>query len=246
MLSGKLIKFLGFIAALQFIFALFVFLILSQNNRIVHAVFGMGLGLFIFWIILFGLFTKKYKNKIRQIVLAININWQIKFVLFCTLLALLEEAITTGMTNLAPFFGTKIGEAYMTASANYLDVVLGHSVIMFVPIFIAWAYLLSKYDFKPNQVFLLFGLTGTIMEILFGGPQHIFEIGMWMFVYGLMVYLPAYCLPENRSIKPVKFYYLILPFIFAIIFQIILLPVVPIIKHLRPSVNNSFPPIQSK
>jgi hypothetical protein len=38
-----------------------------------------------------------------------------------TALALMEEAITSSMTNLAPLFGVKIGEAYITASTNYFD-----------------------------------------------------------------------------------------------------------------------------
>jgi hypothetical protein len=53
-------------------------------------------------------------------------------VLFCTLLALAEEAVTTTMTNLAPLFGVKMGEVAITASANYIEVVTQHSVIVFV------------------------------------------------------------------------------------------------------------------
>ncbi len=242
-MSSKLIKLFAVLAGLQFVFALGVFFVISKNNSVLHAVFGMALGLYVLWIIIGGLLMNKNKGKIKEWVLKIHLNWQLKFVLFCTFLALLEEAITTGMTNLAPIFGVPIGQAYITASANYLDVVLGHSVILFVPIFIAWAYLLSKYDFNPNQVFLLFGLMGTFLEIILGGPQHILEIGMWMFVYGLMVYLPAYCLPTDRKLKPLHFYHYLLPFIFAVIFQIILIPVVPLIKHIRPSVNQSFLPM---
>lgn len=55
-------------------------------------------------------------------------GWKKKFVVFATVLALIEEAITTTMTNLAPLFGVEIGEAYITASTNYVDVVLFHSV----------------------------------------------------------------------------------------------------------------------
>jgi len=242
-MSSKLIKLFAFIASLQLIFALCVYLFLSDNNPILHAVFGMGLGLFIFWIILFGIITYKFRDGIKKFVLAIPLNWQAKFVIFCTIMALLEEVVTTTMTNLAPWFGVRVGEAYITASTNYLDVVLGHSVILFVPVFIAWAALLSYYDFSPNEVFLLFGLTGTFGEMIYGGPQHFFEIGMWMFTYGLMIYLPAYSVPQNRKVKKLRFYHYLLPFIYAVIFQIILVPIVPLIKHFRPSVNSSFPPI---
>ena len=61
------------------------------------------------------------------------LGWPARFILSATGMALLEEAVTTTMTNLAPFFGVPIGQAYITASANYLDVVLGHSVIVLVP-----------------------------------------------------------------------------------------------------------------
>jgi hypothetical protein len=32
---------------------------------------------------------------------------------------------------------------------------------MFVPLFVGWALILSRYAFSPFAVFLLFGLTGT-------------------------------------------------------------------------------------
>ena len=76
-----------------------------------------------------------------------------KFVLGCITLALLEEAITTAMTNCAPFFGVPFGQAYITASANYFDVVLYHSVVIFVPLFIGWAVLLWRWRFPPLAVF---------------------------------------------------------------------------------------------
>lgn len=55
--------------------------------------------------------------------------------------------MTTKMTNMAPLFGVKMGEAHITASANYLDVALCHSVVVLVPTCIAWALLLRYYDF---------------------------------------------------------------------------------------------------
>jgi hypothetical protein len=151
------------------------------------------------------------------------------------------------MTNLAPLFGARIGQAYITASANYWDVILGHSVIVIAPMFVAWAVLLSRFDFNANQVLLLFGLTGTIAESLFGGPQHVLEIGMWMFVYGLMIYLPAYCLPQREKAHTPRWYHFIiavfLPFLFAIVFMAV---AVPTVHHLRPSSAIDFPPIASK
>ena len=60
------------------------------------------------------------------------------------------------MTNCAPFFGVPFGQAYITASANYFDVVLYHSVVIFVPLFIGWAVLLWRWRFPPLAVFVLF------------------------------------------------------------------------------------------
>jgi len=93
-----------------------------------------------------------YRDKIKVIILKIPLGWRTKFILFCLLLALVEEAITTLMTNLAPLFGVNIGEAYITASTNYLDVVILHSVIAFIPSYIVWAFLPGKYNFTPFQV----------------------------------------------------------------------------------------------
>ena len=123
----------------------------------------------------------RFREPIRAIVLKIRFDWRLKFVLFATCLALTEEAITTTMTNLAPLFGVKIGEAYITASTNYVDVVALHSVVMFVPLFVGWAVILSRYAFTPFFVFLLFGLTGTAMETNLGMKNPL-EFALWIFV----------------------------------------------------------------
>jgi len=241
--SGTLIKVFMGISAVQLLLATVVFLFSFNSKQVVtHAVLGMGLGLYLFWIILFGLVSAGFKNQVRRFSDTLKINWHLKFVVFSIALAMLEEVVTTTMTNLAPIFGARVGQAYITASANYWDVVLGHSVIAFAPMFIAWAVLLSYFDFTSNQVFLLFGLTGTIGESLFGGPRH-----MWMFVYGLMIYLPAYCLPARQKAKPPRWYHFIiavfLPFVFAAAF---LAFAAPLMHHVRPSSNTTFPPLSSK
>jgi hypothetical protein len=246
--SRTLIKIFIGISAVQLLLASVVFLNTFNPTQVVtHAVLGMGLGLYLFWIVLFGSFTALFKNQIRRLSDTLRIDWHLKFVVFSIALAMLEEVVTTTMTNLAPIFGARIGQAYITASSNYWDVVLGHSVIAFVPMFIAWAVLLSYYDFTPNQVLLLFGLTGTIGESLFGGIQHILEIGMWMFVYGLMIYLPAYCSPTRQKAKPPRWYHFViavfLPFVFAAAF---LAFAAPLVHHLRPSSNTNFPPLSGK
>ncbi len=227
-----------------------LFLLISTSGQtepkftIFRAVLFMALGLIVFWILIGGKLMYKYRDSIKAAVLKIPIQWQVKFVLFCTLLAMLEEAITTAMTNMAPLWGLEIGQAYITVSANYWQVVLGNSVIMFVPAFIAFAILLRRYDFSPNQIFLLFGLMGTLIETVAGGPSHLLEIGMWMFVYGLMVYLPAYTLPQRNNLKPVRFYHFILPFLLYPICLVLWAPIIAIIKALWPNIEYKFPPMQ--
>ena len=171
-----------------------------------RAVLGMGWGLIFLWIGVGGTLMYRFREPLREAVLKIRLGWQWKFILFATFLALVEEVVTTAMTNLAPLFGVKVGEAYITASTNYLDVVALHSVVMFVPLFVGWALILSRYAFSPFSVFLLFGLTGTVMETNFGLKNPL-EFGLWIFVYGLMVFLPAYCVPSERNTRPLRWWH---------------------------------------
>jgi hypothetical protein len=173
----------------------------TSGDRIAHAVLGMGLGLILLWIVLCGTGMYIFRGRVRSFVQKIPGHWQVKFLGFGILMALLEEAITTAMTNLAPFFGVQVGEAYITASTNYFDVVLHHSVIAFVPWFFAWAWILKRYAFSPFWVFLLFGLDGLFAESLTFGWQHLSEFALWIPVYGLMIYLPAYTIPAERGAK---------------------------------------------
>jgi hypothetical protein len=187
-----------------------------------RAVLGMGWGLIALWIGLGGTLMHRFREPIRTAVLRIPIDWRLRFVGFCTLLALLEEVVTTTMTNLAPLFGVKTGEAYITASTNYLDVVCLHSVVMFVPLFVAWALFLWRYDFSPFEVFLLFGLTGTLAETNFG-LRNPLEFGLWIFVYGLMVYLPSYCAPKERKTRAPRWWHYPL----AVVVPFLFIPLVP-------------------
>ncbi|MBI3738835.1 MAG: hypothetical protein HY258_07295, partial [Chloroflexi bacterium] len=208
-----------------------------------HAVVSMGTGLILLWDLICGALMYLFREPIKKFVVNIHLNWQIKFVLFATLLAMLEEAITTTMTNLAPMFGVKIGEAYITASTNYLDVILHHSVIVFIPWFIAWAWILKRYDFSPFWVFLLTGLNGLLAETLTFGLQHLSEFGLWIFVYGLMTYLPAYTIPPERGARPPKLWHgllaFLMPFLFSIPWAIFLHFIFP--NH--PDLH--FPPIKT-
>jgi hypothetical protein len=205
-----------------------------------RALMLMADGLALFWIVVGGLMQYRYRDRASDLVRKVPLRWPVSFVIFATAMALLEEAVTTTMTNLAPVLGVPVGQAYITASANYLDVVLGHSVVVFVPMFAAWAWLLSRYDFRPAEVFLLFGLTGTLAEAGTFGPQNLANAGFWVWVYGLMIWLPAYALPKRpATARPRAWHYLlavILPIVCAI-------PVVLIVVRLHP-MSIHFPPIE--
>ena len=177
----------------------------ATDRRRALAMAQMVTGLLAIWVYICGAVMYRYRNSIRARVLAVPLNWRVKFVLFCTVLACLEEAVTVSMTNLAPLFGSHIGEAFITASTNYLDVILFHSVVVFIPYFIVLAWLLGRYDFKPFAVFLSFGVVGTMAEVIFAanlGAAMMFPL--WAFVYGLMVWLPTYCLPADRGARPIS------------------------------------------
>lgn len=227
--------------------ALLVLALLSRKP-VFRAVICMGSGLVLFWNVLGGLVMYRYRDRVREAVRGLRAPWALKFVLFCTILALAEEVVTTTMTNLAPVFGVRVGEAYATASANYLDVVFFHSVIVFVPWFIGWAWMLRRWDFHPTFVFLIFGLTGTAAETGFL-PAKIGEIGMWVFVYGLMIYLPAYSVPDapERGARPPRWWVYPLAVVLPWPFMILLLPWA-VVKHYlhQPDVAIHFPPIRSE
>jgi hypothetical protein len=230
-----------------FLLALFLFVswsflyIFSLEDKIAHAIISMGTGLLFFWVVIGGASMYLLRGKTKAFVESIAINWQIKFVLFAVALAMIEEAIAVTMTNLAPFFDVEIGQAYITASTNYWDVILRHSVIVFIPFFIAWAWILKRYKFSPFWVFLLFGLNGIIAESLSFGLQNPIQLAFWIFVYGLMIYLPAYTIPQERGASTPKFWHGILAFFLPLLAGMIWSFFFNIIFSNHPSIH--FPPI---
>jgi len=192
--------------------------ILSSGKVKDRAIFLMADGMILLWVIVGGSLTPMLRKHLVPRMVAIPIDWRLRFVLLSTIMALIEEAITTSMTNCAPLFGTTPEEAHITASTNSFHVVLCHSVIMFVPLFIAWAWMLSLWDFSPLKVLLLFGITGSIAEAGIN-PTSLIG-GFWVFVYGLMVYLPACTVPGDRGARPLRWWHypmaVFLPFPFVI------------------------------
>jgi hypothetical protein len=216
----------------------------TAGNKVFRAVISMGLGLIVLWVWVGGGLMYLLRERVKTLVLKIPLHWQVKFVLFATLLAMTEEAITTLMTNLAPLFGVQVGEAYITASTNYFDVILHHSVIVFVPWFIAWAWLLKRYDFKPFWVFLLTGLNGLFAESITFGWQNLSQFALWIFVYGLMVYLPAYTIPTERGVQPPKLWHGVLAFFLPLAVGIPWAALVNLAFPNHPDIH--FPPIQTE
>lgn len=202
----------------------------TWSDRVAHATVSMGVGLILFWVIVCGGLMYRFRECIRTAVLKIPLHWQIKFFCFTTILALFEEVITTTMTNLAPYFGVRIGEAYITASTNFFDVVLFHSVITFLGPFVFWALALKRYDISSFSVFFVWGISGVFAEAAFGGVKHFLEFGLWIFVYGLMIFLPAYTLPHaierGALLKPKVYHYIL-----AIFLPLFFIPLFTWIPH---------------
>ncbi|MBN1851887.1 MAG: hypothetical protein JW829_04155 [Pirellulales bacterium] len=180
-------------------------IILSSDSVRDRAIFLMADGMILLWVIIGGSFTPILHGRLVPKLSQISMDWRVRFVLFCTIMALIEEAITTTMTNLAPLFGTTPEKAHITASTNYFIVVCFHSVVVFVPMFIAWAWMLSRWDFSPLKVLLLFGITGSLAEASIN-PTSLIG-GFWVFVYGLMVYLPACTVPRDRGAKSLRWWH---------------------------------------
>jgi hypothetical protein len=185
-----------------------------------RAIMKMGIGLILIWCVVGGLAMYAARDRFVEWTRRIPVGWRTRFIVLCIVFASLEEAVTTSLTNMAPLLGGVTDAAAITASKNYLVVVLKHSVIVFVPWFICWAWLLSRYDFRPAEVMLLFGFTGTFAETITFGLQNLAGAGMWTYVYGLMIYLPAATVPEQRGARSARWWTwpmaVLLPVVFAV------------------------------
>jgi hypothetical protein len=203
--------------------------ILRSGKTEERAIILMADGMILLWLVLGGAMTPWLRTRLVPRISSIPLDWRARFVLFATIMALTEEAITTTMTNCAPLLGTTPEAAHITASTNYLHVVLCHSVIMFVPLFFAWALMLSRWDFSPLAVLLLFGITGSLAEMSIN-PQSVIG-GFWVFVYGLMVYLPACTVPRDREKRPARLWHYPMAVLLPFPFVILTAPFVPLLKR---------------
>lgn len=223
--------------------AVFSFLTYRHEQVRLAALLGMMLGVYLIWVVIGGTVAWRAGNLIERWGKENPSFWFQRFVLFCVAMGMIEEAVTTFMTNSAPLLGVQLGEVYITASSNYWDVILGHSLIVITPAFLAWAFLLQRYRFQPSTVFVLFGLTGTLMEMIYGGVTQIAQIGMWVIVYGLMVYLPACSVPSQRPGRIPRLRHCVLAILLPFAFMPLCIPILFLIRAIRPSTAVQFPPI---
>lgn len=219
----SLVRFLLIVIAgwgILFTTAVTIFILSNDADPDHRAIIKMGVGLILIWCILGGLVMRGLKDRFVLWATRIPLGWRTRFVLLCIAFAMLEEAVTTGLTNMAPLLGAVTDAARITVSKNYFVVVFTNSVIVFVPLFVCWGWLLSRYDFRPIEVLLLFGLNGTLAETITFGPQNLIQVGMWVYVYGLMAYLPACTVPEEQGARPARWWHWLMAVFLPLIFII--------------------------
>ncbi len=204
--------------------AVTAFILTNEADPDNRAIIKMGVALILIWCLLGGVLMVVLRDRFVAWAPRIPLGWRTRFVLLCIGFAMLEEAVTTSLTNLAPLLGGVTDAARITASKNYFVVVFQHSVIAFVPLFLCWGWLLSRYDFRPSEVLLLFGLNGTLAETLSFGPQNLLQVGMWVWVYGLMVYLPACTVPVDRGARLARWWHWLMAIFLPLVFVVPLVP----------------------
>jgi hypothetical protein len=200
--------------------AVTIFILSKDPDPDHRAIIKMGVGLVLIWCVSGGLVMWVLRDRFVRWATRVPLGWRSRFVLLCIVFAMLEEAVTTGLTNMAPLLGGVTDAARITVSKNYFEVVFTNSVIVFVPLFLCWGWLLSRYDFRPTEVLLLFGLNGMLAETITFGPQNLIQIGMWVWVYGLMAYLPACTVPEERGARPARWWIWLMAVFLPLVFII--------------------------
>ena len=187
--------------------AVTAFVLSNQPSRDARWILLEGAGLILIWCVGAGAGMAALRGPLTRWIRRVPLPWGLRFFLLCTLLAMIEEGVTTSLSSAAVRWGQVSPAGIITASTNYWEVIFLHSVIVFLPMFAVWVWMLRRWDFSPVEVMLLFGLSGTLGETLSFGTQNLSAVGMWVFVYGWMVWLPAYSLPAARGQAPVRFWH---------------------------------------
>ncbi len=81
------------------------------ETPVARAMTDMIWGLVSIWVVGGGLLTFWSRDKVKRVVARIRLDRRLVFFLFAAGLSLAGEAVTVGMTNLAPVFGVGIGQA---------------------------------------------------------------------------------------------------------------------------------------
>jgi hypothetical protein len=214
-LVNRILTILAIYGILAYIFTVTIILVGSKSFDEKTIILEAG-GLILCWIIVGGLFMRAWRDPLVIAFRSWSIPWGLRFVLLTTFLAMMEEVVTTGLSFLARSLGAS-EKGIITASTNYFEVIGLNSVVVLVPLFAVWALMLRWWDFKPVEVKLLFGLTGTLAETTSFGSQNLLMVGFWVFVYGLMIWLPAWTIPSDRGARPVRWWHwliaVFLPFV---------------------------------
>ena len=142
--------------------AVTVFILSKDPDSDHSAMIKITIGLILVWCVLGGLVMYRLRDSFVAWASSIPIGVRTWCILLCIAFAVLEEAVTTGLTKMAPLLGGVTDAALITASENYLEVVLKRSVIASVPMFLDC--LLSRHDFRPVEVTLLYGLNRTLAD----------------------------------------------------------------------------------
>ena len=168
-------------------------LVALTSGPVERSAIVMQWGIFLSWVyIVAPLLGRVGLPRFKQSLSKFTLGPKRLFFIFATLFALTEEALAVLWNNVTPsFFGQTAGPV-LTASTNYFEVILLHSVVVFLPLFLVWAYLLAHGRYSPREAYLYFGITGILAEYIFN-PSILALLagGFWILIYGSMVYYPA-------------------------------------------------------
>ena len=200
--------------------ALLVIHIFNQDSMQDKAMVSMSTALLVLWVGVCGFIILKTREKIRKRFTSPNF-FVLKFFIFAILMCMIEELITTSLTNTAYLWGLSPYEVYITGSPNYIEVLTKHSLIAFLPQFLCWGIIVSKYDISAQNVLIIYGITGYLNELIaFGIGPNVMSLPFWILVYGLILYLPAYALKRKHGLKEPNIAHYILFIVVPIIVSI--------------------------
>ena len=101
--------------------AVAIFILSKDPDPDHRAIIKMAIGLILVWCVLSGLVMYRFRDGFVAWATRIPLGWRTRFVVLCILFAMLEEAVTTSLTNMAPLLGGVTDAARITASKNYLE-----------------------------------------------------------------------------------------------------------------------------